>query len=150
MSSPQKPGCPPFAQFAARAEKICVVGLGYVGLPLAIALAKKFQVEGFDISATRVAELRDGNDRTGEVAAERLQASALRFTADAQMTTDNPWGPSAPGQRVVSSFRATPSGVMKRVANEVPGGWPNAPLAKPEDQRENPLSPLQCLLPLHW
>jgi UDP-N-acetyl-D-galactosamine dehydrogenase len=46
---------------------ICVVGLGYVGLPLACRLAKKFKVLGFDISEPRIAELREGIDRTKEV-----------------------------------------------------------------------------------
>jgi UDP-N-acetyl-D-glucosamine/UDP-N-acetyl-D-galactosamine dehydrogenase len=63
--------------------RIVVVGLGYVGLPLAVALAKSFPVTGFDISAARVEELRGGHDRTGEVADEALRAAALAFTARA-------------------------------------------------------------------
>ena len=47
--------------------RIVVVGLGYVGLPLAVALADHFDVTGFDIDATRVAEIRQGRDRTNEV-----------------------------------------------------------------------------------
>ena len=61
---------------------ICVVGLGYVGLPLAVALSGRFAVTGFDIDAGRVAELRGGADRTGEVAAERLRAAKTVFTTD--------------------------------------------------------------------
>ena len=37
-------------------QKICLIGLGYVGLPLAVAFAEKFQVTGFDISSTRIQE----------------------------------------------------------------------------------------------
>ncbi len=62
--------------------RIAVVGLGYVGLPLAVALAKRFPVVGFDVDARRIAELAGGRDRTGEVAPETLAASPLRFSAD--------------------------------------------------------------------
>lgn len=64
------------------AEKIAVVGLGYVGLPLAVALARKFDVVGFDIDPRRVDELRSGTDRTNEVSAEELESTTLRFTSD--------------------------------------------------------------------
>ena len=49
------------------APRIVVIGLGYVGLPLAIALARQFDVIGFDIDEGRVGELRAGEDRTHEV-----------------------------------------------------------------------------------
>jgi UDP-N-acetyl-D-galactosamine dehydrogenase len=62
---------------------ICVIGLGYVGLPLAVALAKSFPTTGFDISRRRIEELGQGIDRTGEVEADRLKASKLKVTADA-------------------------------------------------------------------
>jgi UDP-N-acetyl-D-galactosamine dehydrogenase len=64
-------------------EQIAVIGLGYVGLPLAVALAKKFDTLGFDINPRRIEELRDGLDRTGEVAADQLKASSLQLSADA-------------------------------------------------------------------
>ncbi|WP_445680332.1 nucleotide sugar dehydrogenase [Radicibacter daui] len=63
---------------------IAVVGLGYVGLPLAIALARHFPVTGFDISPSRLAELRQGKDRTREVDAQTLKGSALSYTDDLQ------------------------------------------------------------------
>ena len=53
-------------------SKICIVGLGYVGLPLAVAFAEKFQVVGFDISTTRVQELKAGHDITLEIEDELL------------------------------------------------------------------------------
>ena len=48
-------------------KNICIIGLGYVGLPLAVAFAKKFKVVGFDIDKSRVKDLKDGNDKTLEV-----------------------------------------------------------------------------------
>ena len=61
---------------------IAVIGLGYVGLPLAVGLAPHFRVTGFDLNRTRVAELTKGHDRTGEIDAARLQASAVAVSAD--------------------------------------------------------------------
>ena len=60
--------------------KVAVIGLGYVGLPLAVALARHFPVTGYDISARRVGELKTGLDRTGEIASEVLRASRLVTT----------------------------------------------------------------------
>src|SRR5688572_28961880 len=65
---------------ASRSEQIVVVGLGYVGLPLAVALARGFDVLGLDIDERRVEELRLGIDRTHEVTGEALAASALRLS----------------------------------------------------------------------
>jgi UDP-N-acetyl-D-galactosamine dehydrogenase len=62
---------------------ITVLGLGYVGLPLAVALAEHFQVTGLDTNEQRIAELSAGRDRTGEISAERLAATTLRLTSDA-------------------------------------------------------------------
>ncbi len=62
--------------------KIAVLGLGYVGLPLAVALAKTFETFGLDIDERRIAELEAGEDRTREVEPEKLAASSLRLTAN--------------------------------------------------------------------
>ena len=60
-----------------------VIGLGYVGLPVALALAKEFEpVIGFDISKRRIAALRDARDATGEVPAAALRDTRLRLTDD--------------------------------------------------------------------
>jgi UDP-N-acetyl-D-galactosamine dehydrogenase len=68
--------------------KIAVVGLGYVGLPLAVALGSEFATVGLDIDATRVAELNEGRDATGEVESKDIAAaSKLRFSADAALLT---------------------------------------------------------------
>ncbi|MAD42384.1 MAG: Vi polysaccharide biosynthesis protein VipA/TviB [Arcobacter sp.] len=53
-------------------KKICIIGLGYVGLPLAAAFAKKYDVVGFDINEPRVKELNENYDRTLELTTEEL------------------------------------------------------------------------------
>lgn len=64
-------------------EKIAIVGLGYVGLPLALSLAKKFSgTIGFDISSSKAIALCEGIDTTGEVSPESLKASTLQITSD--------------------------------------------------------------------
>jgi UDP-N-acetyl-D-galactosamine dehydrogenase len=68
-------------------QRIVVIGLGYVGLPLAVALARKFAVTGFDVDEQRIAELRRGHDRTREVDAAELEATALELTATAEECT---------------------------------------------------------------
>ncbi|MSO54346.1 MAG: nucleotide sugar dehydrogenase [Rhodospirillales bacterium] len=62
--------------------RIAVVGLGYVGLPLAIALARKFRVVGFDVDQSRIDDLGRGEDRTGEVTKTDLRHCGLLVTAD--------------------------------------------------------------------
>ena len=60
-----------------------VIGLGYVGLPVALALARKFEpIIGFDISQQRIAALRIARDTTGEVTGAALRETRLRFTDD--------------------------------------------------------------------
>lgn len=62
-------------------DKIAIIGLGYVGLPLAVEFGKKRPTVGFDINATRIAELQSGKDRTQEVeASELLNVSNLTYT----------------------------------------------------------------------
>ena len=67
---------------APATRNIAVVGLGYVGLPLAVALARHYPVTGFDIDAARLAELRRGHDRTGEADAAALRDSAVVLADD--------------------------------------------------------------------
>jgi len=63
--------------------KVAIIGLGYVGLPLAVEFGKKIPTIGFDINAKRISELGEGYDRTLEVASEDLKlASLLQFTTD--------------------------------------------------------------------
>jgi UDP-N-acetyl-D-galactosamine dehydrogenase len=62
--------------------EVAIVGLGYVGLPLAVALARKHDVVGFDVSTARVAALREGVDSTNEVTADELLSVQFTITDD--------------------------------------------------------------------
>lgn len=59
---------------------VSVIGLGYVGLPVAVAFGMKARTIGFDVNPERIRELRDGYDRTGEVASEDLTSTDIDFT----------------------------------------------------------------------
>jgi len=74
-----------FEELKSGQAKLAVVGLGYVGLPLATALAKHFSVVGFDISQKRIERLRAGFDDTGEVAPQALSSVTVDYTADPAM-----------------------------------------------------------------
>lgn len=63
-------------------RKVAVVGLGYVGLPVAVAFGKKQDVIGFDINKERVGLLQEGIDLTNEVEKKDLQESSIKFTSD--------------------------------------------------------------------
>lgn len=63
-------------------RKVSVVGLGYVGLPVAVAFGHQEQAIGFDINPGRIAELKSGHDSTLEVEDEELVASDILFTSD--------------------------------------------------------------------
>lgn len=65
-------------------KKIAVIGLGYVGLPLAIEFSNKNETVGFDINANRIEQLQSGFDKTLEVTKEELQASKLSFANTAE------------------------------------------------------------------
>lgn len=67
-------------QLRNKEDAIAVVGLGYVGLPLAVALSKHFKVIGFDVSKPRVEELKKGFDRTDEVDSDALKAAEIEYT----------------------------------------------------------------------
>ena len=66
-------------------NRLCVIGLGYVGLPIAVSFSKYFEVIGFDISETRISELRNGIDRTRELTSCQLNAlENINFTSNAE------------------------------------------------------------------
>lgn len=72
-------------------QKICIIGLGYVGLPLAHAFSEKYPVVGFDISQWRIDELRNGYDRTLELNEEQLKnalKNGIQFTLNADDIRD--------------------------------------------------------------
>jgi UDP-N-acetyl-D-galactosamine dehydrogenase len=72
-------------------HKICIVGLGYVGLPLAHAFSKYYDVVGFDINKARIDELNSGHDRTLELSSEQVNESlknGMKFTLDLEDIRD--------------------------------------------------------------
>ncbi len=71
-----------FDSLTAGESKLAVVGLGYVGLPLAVHMSDHFDVIGFDLKSERIQELRNGFDRTLEVTSDALQKSGCRYTDD--------------------------------------------------------------------
>lgn len=71
-----------FKKLQAKEEKIAVIGLGYVGLPLAIELAKKFDVVGFDVNKAKLDKYLSGIDVTDEVGDEALNETSLKFTSE--------------------------------------------------------------------
>ena len=71
-----------FDAFASREAGIAVVGLGYVGLPLAVVLASRFRVTGLDINPVRIEELKRGVDRTRELTPEALKRHPIEFTTN--------------------------------------------------------------------
>ena len=74
--------------FELKNAKIAVIGLGYVGLPLAVAFSEKYEVIGFDISQKRIKDLCDGKDLTLEVSEDELRAAEkLTFTSDVNKIT---------------------------------------------------------------
>ena len=68
-----------------KSANIAVIGLGYVGLPLAVEFSKKYPVKGFDIDITRIDELKNNFDRTNEIPQEILEESTdLKLTFSKQ------------------------------------------------------------------
>ena len=65
-----------------REEKISLVGLGYVGMPIAVAFARKVQVIGYDLNERKIALYKAGIDPTNEVGSEAIRNTAVEFTAD--------------------------------------------------------------------
>ena len=65
-------------------EKISLVGLGYVGMPIAVAFAKKVKVVGFDLNAEKIALYKKGIDPTKEVGNEVIRNTTVEFTSDAE------------------------------------------------------------------
>src|SRR6185436_19205784 len=63
-------------------KKLAVLGLGYVGLPIALEFAKKIKVIGFDINGDRVEKMKQGIDPSGELSKEDFKDCDIEFTAD--------------------------------------------------------------------
>src|SRR3989339_1688842 len=71
-----------FENLQSKKEKLCIVGLGYVGLPLAVQFARHFSVIGFDVRKDRIAELKAGKDHTLEVSNADLSSVSIDYTDD--------------------------------------------------------------------
>ena len=71
-----------YEKLAAKEEKLALVGLGYVGMPIAVAFSKKINVIGFDLNAAKIDLYKNGIDPTNEVGNEAIKASTVDFTAD--------------------------------------------------------------------
>lgn len=71
-----------YDQIVNREEKISLVGLGYVGMPIAVAFAKKVDVLGFDINADKIEQYKQGFDPTKEVGDEAIRETTVDFTSD--------------------------------------------------------------------
>jgi len=78
----------PFEALSSKKEKIAVVGLGYVGLPLAVHLSRHFEVVGYDYQPARIAELKAGKDRTLEVSDDEMAAATVSYTDDPRALGD--------------------------------------------------------------
>jgi UDP-N-acetyl-D-galactosamine dehydrogenase len=74
--------------FFTKKDKIAVIGLGYVGLPLAAHLSRNFKVIGYDNNEVNIAELKKGHDRTLELTAAELKKADIHFTSDAAELSD--------------------------------------------------------------
>lgn len=71
-----------YSKIVNRQEKISVVGLGYVGMPLAVAFARKADVIGFDINEDKIALYKQGKDPTNEVGDEAIRRTTVEFSSD--------------------------------------------------------------------
>ena len=71
-----------YEKIVAKEEKLALVGLGYVGMPIAVAFSKKIDVIGFDLNAAKIDLYKNGIDPTNEVGSEAIKACAVDFTAD--------------------------------------------------------------------
>ena len=69
-------------------EVIAVIGLGYVGLPVALRFAERYRTIGFDIAEARIEQLRAGHDETHEVEDDALRASTIELTCDPAQLAD--------------------------------------------------------------
>lgn len=110
--------------FSLSQSHIAVIGLGYVGMPLALMLAKRMRVTGFDVDALRVEELRGGMDRNNEIDAAVLKNTKCHFTSNLDdikecnvfiVAVPTPIDEkNKPDLRIVESASRTVSSVLKK------------------------------------
>lgn len=72
---------PDYLEFVNKNESIGIVGLGYVGLPLAVLLSKLYRIIGYDDNLVRIDELQNQYDRTGQITSEVLQQTNIEYTS---------------------------------------------------------------------
>ena len=73
-----------FEELKERREKLAVIGLGYVGMPLAVAFAEKINVLGFDLNKEKIEKYRQGKDPTGEVGDRAIAETSVDFTPESE------------------------------------------------------------------
>ena len=71
-----------YENLVAKKTKLALVGLGYVGMPIAVAFARKVNVIGFDTNSAKIQLYKDGIDPTHEVGDEGVKATTVEFTDD--------------------------------------------------------------------
>lgn len=77
-----------YDQLLSREKKLCVIGMGYVGLPIAVGFSRHVDVIGFDINSEKIESLKAGNDATGEVEEGALKECKVCFTADEEKLSE--------------------------------------------------------------
>lgn len=77
-----------YSEILSKQAKVAVVGLGYVGLPLAVALSREADVIGFDLSAEKISRYNEGLDLTGDLGDEAIRNSNVLFTSDEAMLAE--------------------------------------------------------------
>lgn len=77
-----------YEEIKAKKEKIAIIGLGYVGMPLAVAFAKKVDVIGFDLNKEKIELYKKGIDPTDEIGSEGIKATTVHFTVDEKEIQD--------------------------------------------------------------
>ena len=80
-----------YEKIVNRQEKISLVGLGYVGMPIAVAFAKKAEVIGYDYNAAKIELYKSGIDPTGEVGNDVIAGTTVQFTNDPAMLRQDRW-----------------------------------------------------------
>ena len=71
-----------YEQLINKKEKLSLIGLGYVGMPIAVAFARKLDVVGFDLNEEKIRLYQSGKDPTKEVGDDVIKAASIQFTAD--------------------------------------------------------------------
>ena len=71
-----------YQKLCSKEEQIALVGLGYVGMPIAVAFAQKVSVIGFDTNTRKIGQYKAGIDPTHEVGDEAVRSSSVQFTSD--------------------------------------------------------------------